>query len=45
MLTPFLIGLVLGVIAGLLISRKHRSKLESVEAKGRQALDALKGRE
>lgn len=44
MITSFLIGLVLGVIAGLLISRKNRSKLEAAEAKGRQALDALKGK-
>jgi uncharacterized membrane-anchored protein YhcB (DUF1043 family) len=44
MITPFLIGLVLGVIAGLLISRKNRSKLEAAEAKGKTILDALKGK-
>jgi hypothetical protein len=44
MITSFLIGLVLGVIAGLLISRKNRSKLEAAEAKGRGLLDALKGK-
>ena len=44
MITSFLIGLVLGIIAGLLISRKHRAKLESAEAKTRSLLDVLKGR-
>ena len=42
MITSFLIGLVLGAIAGLLISRKNRSKLEAAEAKGKSILDALK---
>ena len=45
MITSFIVGLVIGLAAGLLISRKHRGKLESAEAKGRQALDALKGRD
>lgn len=44
MITSFLIGLVLGVIAGLLISRNNRSKLEAAEAKGKSLLDVLKGR-
>ena len=44
MITSFLTGLVLGVIAGLLISRKNRSKLEAAEAKTRSLLDVLKGR-
>ena len=43
MITSFLVGLVLGVIAGLLISRKNRSKLEAAEAKGKDLLAALKG--
>ena len=44
MITSFLTGLVLGVIAGLLISRKNRSKLEAAEAKGKTIHDALKGK-
>lgn len=44
MITSFIIGLVVGLIAGILISRKHRAKLEGVEAKGRTLLDVLKGR-
>ena len=44
MITSFLAGLVLGVFAGLLISRKNRSKLEAAEAKGKTILDALKGK-
>jgi uncharacterized membrane-anchored protein YhcB (DUF1043 family) len=44
MIISFLVGLVLGLVAGLLISRKHRSKLESAEAKGKSILDALKNR-
>jgi uncharacterized membrane-anchored protein YhcB (DUF1043 family) len=44
MIISFLVGIVLGLVAGLLISRKHRSKLESAEQKGRSILDALKGK-
>lgn len=44
MITSFLIGLAVGLVSGLLISRKHRAKLESAEAKGRSLLDVLKGR-
>jgi len=44
MIISFLVGLVLGLVAGLLISRKHRAKLESAEAKGRSLIDALKGK-
>lgn len=44
MIISFLVGLILGLVAGLLISRKHRAKLESAEAKGRSLLDALKGK-
>jgi NhaP-type Na+/H+ or K+/H+ antiporter len=43
MIISFLVGLVLGLVAGLLISRKHRAKLESAEAKGKDLLAALKG--
>jgi hypothetical protein len=44
MIISFTVGLVLGLVAGLLISRKHRAKLESAEAKGKSILDALKGK-
>jgi hypothetical protein len=35
---------VLSFVAGALVMRKHKAKADSIEAKGRQALDALKGR-
>ena len=35
---------VLSFIGGALVMRKHKAKADSIEAKGRQALDALKGR-
>ena len=44
MITSFIIGLVLGLVSGLLIMRKHKAKADSLEAKGKAALDALKGR-
>jgi hypothetical protein len=43
MITAFL-SFLAGVVAGLLISRKNRAKLESAEAKTRSLLDALKGK-
>lgn len=39
-----LIALVVGLVAGLLIMRKHKAKADSLEAKGRSLLDVLKGR-
>lgn len=39
-----ILALAVGLVAGILISRKHRSKLESAEQKGRSLLDVLKGR-
>jgi hypothetical protein len=39
-----LLCLALGFVAGLLVMRKHRAKLDSAEAKGRSLLDSLKGR-
>lgn len=39
-----LLAFIIGLVAGLLISRKHRAKLEGVEDKGRKLLDILKGR-
>ena len=35
---------VLSFIAGFLVHRRHAARAASLEAKGRQALDALKGR-
>jgi uncharacterized membrane-anchored protein YhcB (DUF1043 family) len=39
-----LLALVIGFIAGALVMRKHKAKADTLEAKGRQALDALKGK-
>ena len=36
--------LAVGVIAGALVFRTHAGKASELEAKGRQALDALKGK-
>ena len=40
----FLTGLLIGLVAGLLIYRKHLDKLKAAEAKGKSIVDALKGR-
>jgi hypothetical protein len=40
-----LLALLVGFVAGALVMRKHKAKADSLEAKGRQALDALKGRD
>ena len=40
----FTTGLLIGVVAGLLISRNNAEKLKATEAKGKTILDALKGR-
>ena len=40
----FLIGLAIGFVAGLLVMRKHRAAADSIEAKGRSLLSALKGK-
>jgi F0F1-type ATP synthase assembly protein I len=39
-----LLALLVGFIAGVLVMRKHKAKADTLEAKGRQALDALKGK-
>jgi hypothetical protein len=44
MITAILVSFTLGLVTGLLVMRKHRAAADSLEAKGRQALDALKGR-
>ena len=36
--------IAVGFIAGFLVHRRHAARSASLEAKGRQALDALKGR-
>ena len=41
-MTSFLLGLSLGLVAGLLVMRKHRAAADSIEAKSRSLLDALK---
>jgi len=38
------IALLIGLVAGALIMRKHKAASDSIEAKGRQLLDALKGK-
>jgi UPF0716 family protein affecting phage T7 exclusion len=35
---------ILSFVAGALVFRKHAGKASELEAKGRQALDALKGK-
>lgn len=39
-----IVSFLVGLVVGLLVSRKHRAKLENVEDKGRKLLDVLKGR-
>jgi len=39
-----ILALLIGLVAGALIMRKHKAKADTLEAKGRQALDALKGK-
>ena len=38
------LSLLAGFVAGALVFRKHAAKASELEAKGRAALDALKGR-
>jgi ABC-type dipeptide/oligopeptide/nickel transport system permease component len=44
MITAILISFTLGLVTGLLVMRKHKSKADSIEAKGKTILDALKGK-
>ena len=39
-----LLALLVGFLAGALVMRKHKAKADSIEAKGRTLLDALKGK-
>ena len=38
------LSFIAGLITGLLVMRKHAAKASELEAKGKAALDALKGR-
>lgn len=39
-----LLALLVGFVAGALVMRKHKAKADSIEAKGKTLLDALKGK-
>jgi len=39
-----LLSFLVGFVAGALVFRKHAAKASELEAKGKAALDALKGR-
>lgn len=39
-----ILSFLAGLITGVLVMRKHGSKASELEAKGKAALDALKGR-
>ncbi len=39
-----LLALIVGFVAGALVMRKHKAKADSLEAKGKTILDALKGK-
>jgi uncharacterized membrane-anchored protein YhcB (DUF1043 family) len=39
-----LLALLVGFVAGALVMRKHKAKADTLEAKGRGLLDALKGK-
>ena len=39
-----IISFIVGLAVGILVSRKHRDKLEAAESKGRSLIAALKGK-
>jgi len=39
-----ILALLVGFVAGALVMRKHKAKADSIEAKGKTILDALKGK-
>lgn len=39
-----IVSFIIGLVVGLLVSRKHRTRLDGVEAKGKELLSALKGK-
>jgi F0F1-type ATP synthase assembly protein I len=43
-MTTFLIGLLIGFVAGLLVFRNNAAKAAKLEDKGKTLLDALKGK-
>jgi hypothetical protein len=44
MITAILVSFTLGLVTGLLVMRKHKAKADSIEAKSKTLLDALKGK-
>ena len=44
MILAIVISFTLGLVTGLLVMRKHKAKADSIEAKGKSILDALKGK-
>jgi len=40
----FTTGLLIGVVAGILVYRKNGDRLKETETKGKNLLDALKGK-
>jgi hypothetical protein len=44
MILAILSTFIAGLVTGLLVMRKHAAKASELEAKGKAALDALKGR-
>ena len=44
MIAAIACSFTLGLLTGLLVMRKHRATADSLEARGRKLLDALKGR-
>lgn len=43
-MTPFLIGLAIGFIGGLLVAINNRARTDAAKDKGKALLDALKGK-
>ena len=39
-----ILALLVGFVAGALVMRKHKAKADTLEAKGRSLLSALKGK-
>ena len=44
MIISFILGLLLGFVAGLLVFRNNAAKAAKLEDKGKSILDALKGK-
>jgi hypothetical protein len=39
-----ILAILVGFVAGALVMRKHKAKADTLEAKGKSILDALKGK-